>query len=225
MNPLLKQQFDQVAKEYDQQRRQLIPCFDDFYGVAAHWVNTSEDEPRVLDLGAGTGLFSSFVQKKYPKAAFTLVDLSEEMLKAAKTRFEGHSNVKYIAADYTAYRPEERYDAVISSLSIHHLIDEDKKKVFQMVFSLLKNGGVFVNADQAAGRTPFLDKSYKQLWEDEIRNGVLSTQAITSAIARRKLDLNASVSEQLKWLEEAGFVDMDNVYKYHDFAVFYARKA
>jgi tRNA (cmo5U34)-methyltransferase len=225
MNPFLKQQFDQVAKEYDQQRRQLIPCFDDFYGMAAYWVKTSEDEPRVLDLGAGTGLFSGFVQQKYPKAAFTLVDLSEEMLKAAKSRFEDYSNVKYIVADYIAYPLEERYDMVISSLSIHHLTDADKKRIFQKVFSLLKDGGVFVNADQAAGRTPYFDERFKELWEDEIRKSDLSSEAIASAIERRKLDCNASVSDQLSWLQEAGFADVDCVYKYHEFAVFYARKA
>ena len=26
--------FNQKAKEYDSERRALIPCFDDFYGVA-----------------------------------------------------------------------------------------------------------------------------------------------------------------------------------------------
>ncbi|MGN7412821.1 hypothetical protein [Paenibacillus sp. SAF-068] len=30
----VKQLFDKVAQNYDVQRKQLIPCFDDFYGMA-----------------------------------------------------------------------------------------------------------------------------------------------------------------------------------------------
>lgn len=30
----IEKQFDAVANDYDKQRKSLIPCFDDFYGIA-----------------------------------------------------------------------------------------------------------------------------------------------------------------------------------------------
>ena len=48
--------FDGAAGGYDEQRRKLIPCFDDFYGTAVSLAETRESRPRILDLGAGTGL-------------------------------------------------------------------------------------------------------------------------------------------------------------------------
>lgn len=40
--------------------------------------------PTILDLGAGTGLYSSLILAKYSKAHITLIDLSEGMLEIAK---------------------------------------------------------------------------------------------------------------------------------------------
>ncbi len=36
--------------------------------------------------------------------------------------------------------------------------------------------------------------------------------------------VNPAVEDQLSWLKEAGFTDIDYVYKYFNFAVFYAKK-
>ena len=41
--------FNQKAKEYDSERRALIPCFDDFYGVAIDCIDFEKDNPKVLD--------------------------------------------------------------------------------------------------------------------------------------------------------------------------------
>lgn len=58
----IKNAFDMAAKDYDQARKQLIPCFDDFYGTALELIPfETKDRINVLDLGAGTGLFSSLV--------------------------------------------------------------------------------------------------------------------------------------------------------------------
>lgn len=51
----IQSQFAAVASVYDRQRRELIPCFDDFYTIPialSHQVNNVQ---RILDLGAGTG--------------------------------------------------------------------------------------------------------------------------------------------------------------------------
>ncbi|OMF37798.1 SAM-dependent methyltransferase [Paenibacillus sp. FSL H8-0548] len=225
MSDIVKKQFDDVAPEYDRQRRQLIPCFDDFYGIAADLVNCSSDAPRILDLGAGTGLFSSFIRSKYPNASLTLIDLSEEMLKEAHSRFGQDPAVSYITADYTSYPYTEKYDAIISSLSIHHLTHPAKRALFQTIHGLLLDGGIFVNADQAAGTTVYWDDYYMSKWKEAIWQSGLDAKAIEASIERRKVDINATVQDQLDWLLEAGFEQNDCVYKNNLFAVFAALKS
>ncbi|CAM4525643.1 tRNA (cmo5U34)-methyltransferase [Paenibacillus endophyticus] len=225
MSDIVKKHFDAAAPHYDRQRRQLIPCFDDFYGLATHAVACANENPRILDLGAGTGLFSSFVRSKYPSASFTLIDLSEEMLKEALARFGNDPAFSYIAADYTSYSYSGQYDAVISSLSIHHLAHPAKRALFATIHALLTDGGVFVNADQAAGATPYWDEYYMSEWLKAIRKSGLSDDAINASIERRKVDINAGVEDQLSWLSEAGFAESDCIYKHHGFAVFTAIKS
>jgi tRNA (cmo5U34)-methyltransferase len=224
LSELIRQQFDAVAQNYDNERRQLIPCFDDFYGTAASWIHTDKRNPSILDLGAGTGLFSSYARHKFPGASLTLIDLSSEMLRVARERFKNNDNVQYIKADYTQFSFDQSYDIILSSLSIHHLSHAHKSKLFHTIFRLLSNGGVFVNADQAAGSSPYFDDQYKQQWEAGVRKTELSDPVIDSAMERRKLDINATVDDQLRWLREAGFKHSDCVYKYNEFAVFYSQK-
>lgn len=50
------------------------------------------------------------------------------------------------------------------------------------------------------------------------------SEEIDAAIERRNMDLDAPLTDQLRWMEEAGFRDMDCMYKYLDFAVFFGRK-
>ncbi|WP_028548409.1 class I SAM-dependent methyltransferase [Paenibacillus sp. UNC451MF] len=224
MNENVRILFNEVAQQYDQQRKQLIPCFDDFYETAIRWTYSTKESPRILDLGAGTGLLSAGILHKFPHAQLTLVDLSDKMLETARQRFADNRRIEYIVADYSQYEFDGRYDIIVSSLSIHHLRHQDKKALFHKLYTLLEEGGVFINADQAMGLTPFIDLSYKKQWEAWIRSNGLSVEAVEASIERRKLDINATVEDQILWLGETGFLDVDCVYKYNDFAIFHARK-
>ncbi|MFS0868535.1 class I SAM-dependent methyltransferase [Paenibacillus xylanilyticus] len=224
MKPSVKHLFDKVAQDYDMQRKQLIPCFNDFYGMALDLMECSKDNPRILDLGAGTGLLSGMVLQKYPNARITLMDISEKMLEMARRRFADTDQVQYVVGDYTKHAFTSSYDMIISSLSIHHLTHADKKNVFGTVYKMLKPGGLFINADQVQGRTPMTDAYYRDRWLDAIHKSGLSDEAISASIERRKVDINAKLEDQLLWLEEAGFSVADCMYKYLDFVVFYAQK-
>ncbi|OAB40222.1 class I SAM-dependent methyltransferase [Paenibacillus antarcticus] len=225
MSDLIKEQFDAVAQSYDLQRRQLIPCFDDFYSTARDWVNIDKKSPRILDIGTGTGLFAAYVQQKYPEAQLTLIDISEEMLKGARMRFGEDPNVQYISGDFATYAFDgQQYDIVISSLAIHHLAHEDKSRLFHKIYTRLTEGGIFVNADQIAGTSAYFDNLYKEQWEHTINQSGLPNEVIASAIERRKLDRNATFEDQLKWLSDAGFAEAECIYKYNEFGVFFAQK-
>jgi tRNA (cmo5U34)-methyltransferase len=84
---VLKEKFDQGANEYDRQRNHIIPCLEDLYQVISDLATINILNPKILDLGAGTGLITSYLYDRYPEAQFTLLDLSEEMLNIAKERF------------------------------------------------------------------------------------------------------------------------------------------
>lgn len=216
--------FNENASQYDSQRRKLIPCFDDFYSIPVSIINIPTSQPTVLDIGSGTGLMSSCILEKYPEAKMTLIDLSDKMMEIAKDRFSGRSNINYVTDDYTTHEFHGKFDIIVSSLSIHHLTDEEKKNLYRRVYTLLNEGGFFVNADQVLGQTPFIETLYKNDWNYKIENSGLSQEEIASAHERTKLDKMSTLEDQLNWLKDSGFEDVDCVYKYYNFVVMFARK-
>ena len=218
----IQQVFDAAAADYDQLRRILIPCFDDFYKTAVEVIPFNRTAPlKALDLGAGTGLYSGRVQAVFPNAEFTLLDLATEMLEKAKTRFrQMGKSPKILIGDYVETDWECLYDLIISGLSIHHLANLEKEHLYQRIYKALKPGGIFVNADQVLGKTPELDKRYRQHGLDSVRALRISDEQLKAALQRMEYDRMATLDEQLSWLEAAGFQDVDCWYKNFSFAVF-----
>ena len=209
--------FDITAATYDADRARLIPCYDAFYRRTTDLIPAGAR--NILDLGAGTGLLSAFVRQWYPEAHIILADLSEPMIEKARARFEDDANVTFEVTDYTRAPITGTYDAIVSALSIHHIDDDAKRSLFAKIFSALRPGGVFVNAEQVAGPTPALDELYKKLWLQQVREAGATPDQIADSLYRQQDDRCASVEDQLDWLREAGFADVDCWFKDNRFAV------
>jgi tRNA (cmo5U34)-methyltransferase len=222
---LVKTAFDEGAQTYDRARRQLIPCFDDFYSTALALIpHQPTANFRVLDLGAGTGLLSFLVARKFTKARITLMDISQEMLGKARERFAGmEERLEFVAGDY-ANGFAGQFDVVISALSIHHLTDADKIKLFKNIYDALPDGGIFINAEQILGPTPHIEQVYHETWLRQIRDLGVSDTDLNAALERMKADKMAPLSSQLEWLRQAGFTSVHCWYQHHRFAVFSGQK-
>jgi len=216
----VKEKFGNVSKKYDSQRRYLIPCFEDFYHTCLPLIKSVPNAKRVLDVGAGTGLFSQFVYEKNPNLHFTLADISSPMLSVAKERFKGMDNFDFIELDLSKDRIPGKYDIVISGLAIHHLEDANKLQLYINIFNSLNEDGLFINADQVSGRSILFDSLFKYEWRETVSHSGLDHEALIQAFERTKLDRLAPLDVQLKMLEKAGFNEVDCIYKNLSFAVF-----
>lgn len=129
------EEFNKTAAYYDDWVQKALPCYGEVFAIILELLPTINDEQMtVLDLGAGTGLFSKHVLARLPKAHFVLWDVAEEMLNVAKERFARHSDqFEYVVDDYRRLDRIDNVDIVISSLSIHHLVDSDKQKLFNRI--------------------------------------------------------------------------------------------
>lgn len=213
--------FSGAAEDYDALRRKLVPCFDSLYGAAleliAHWAPVMP--MRILDLGAGTGLFSAMLLRNFPASSIRLVDASNGMLREARRRFAMDSNVEFVQADMTRGELGGPWDLVISALAIHHLADEEKINLFKEIRRSLRPGGLFVNCEQVAGPSDDLDRLYEQQWLDQVRALCASDADIAKAQQRMAYDRCSSMGDQLEWMNEAGLVDVDCIFKAWRFAV------
>ncbi|MBL1203638.1 MAG: class I SAM-dependent methyltransferase [Nostoc sp. GBBB01] len=218
----IQEAFNNSAADYDQLRRILIPCFDDFYKTAVEIIpNNRSASLKILDLGAGTGLYSGMVQSVFPNAKFTLLDLAFEMLEKAQLRFSKMGKFpRILIGNYVEVDLGDSYDLVISALSIHHLPDSDKQSLYQKVYNILNPGGMFVNADQVSGKTTDLEKLYRQHWLNSVLALGISHEDLKAAQKRMEYDCMTPLGVQLRWLEAAGFQNVDCWYKNFSFTVF-----
>ena len=221
----IEQQFNLIAEEYDANRRKFIPCFDDFYQGTTKFIASGIPAPkRVLDLGAGTGLLSSFWFQYFPTAEYVLVDIAEDMLQVARKRFSGMNTVSCEIVDYSKAFPGGSFDVVVSALSIHHLENEDKAQLFARIYDVLPSGGVFVNYDQfCVGQLEF-SAWFDEYWEEQLANSGLKEHDIRLWKERRKLDRECSVEQEIDMLRLCRFQAVQCVYSCQKFAVIAAIK-
>ena len=191
----IQEQFNLVAKEYDENRRKFIPCFDDYYVSSTDFIaRTLDFEPkRIFDLGSGTGLLPSFWFKYFPNAEYVLCDIAEEMLEFAKKRFAGFQNVKFEVLDYSKNLPCGKDDLILSALSIHHLEHEAKKSLFKNIRSALSESGLFVNYDQFCCENPEMNEKIERHWISGIKSSGISESEYNRWLERKKLDRECSI--------------------------------
>ena len=225
MNNKIAEQFNSIAKEYDINREKFIPCFNDYYIKTTDFLtHTIEDAHSILDLGAGTGLLSSFWYKYFPNAKYVLVDIAEDMLDVAKRRFDGIENVTFENMNYINELPCGTFDVIISALSIHHLDNNQKKSLFSKIYDKLLPGGIFINYDQFCADTKKIDNAFNSYWEEKIYNSGLTKEDIERWKTRRLLDKECSVSSEIKMLKETNFNNVNCIFSNQKFSVIYADK-
>lgn len=213
--------FDIAAKDYDQTRRKYISCFDDFYGIAIEQIPyDSDDSFRILDLGAGTGLLSSLVKDLFPLCKITLTDISSEMLKKARKRLGYSDSISYIENDYIKDEIPGEYDVVISALSLHHSTQIELNSIVSKINKSLRNGGIFINADQILGRTPEIEVAYEKAWLAQAKSSGCTENEITVALKRMEADQTLPLSTQINLLEQEGFENTNCWYQHYRYAVY-----
>jgi tRNA (cmo5U34)-methyltransferase len=221
--------FDAAAQDYDRTRRQLIPCFDDFYQTVIERLPFAGCEaPRVLDLGAGTGLLAAGILAAHPSVDVTLVDVAEAMLAQARTRLfraAEAGRAHFLVSDLAKLELPGSFDAVVSALAIHHLEAASKRDLFVRVRRALRPGGLFLNADQIRGSTPRLEAIHKAAWLAQVKERGVSPKDLFAAQERMEFDRTDTLEAQLAWLKDAGFCDVGCYFQHYMFAVFGGFKA
>lgn len=221
----IEEQFNRVAEEYDANRKKFIPCFDDYYESTTKLIVSNIVKPkRILDLGAGTGLLSYFWYEQCPSSEYVLVDIADEMLNVARRRFTGIDSVSYQIMDYSDSLPNGDFDVIASALSIHHLENAQKEKLFERIYDKLPSGGVFVNYDQFCGGQPEMNAWFDSYWENQLENSGLTENDIVLWKERRELDRECSVEEEIEMLRRCKFRTVKCIYSYHKFSVIAAIK-
>lgn len=117
---------------------------------------------------------------------------------------------------------EGQYDAIVSSLALHHLVTgAEKQRFYKRAFDRLAPGGVFYSADIVLGANEALQEAYMRLWRAFMLRRVPESEIDAKWIPKYEAeDHPAPLLDHLTWLAEAGFGEIDVVWKRYNFAVY-----
>ena len=188
----VKEIFDAAASRYDKRRQVVLPCFDEFYhSILRGLPFDREQKIKVLDLGAGTGLVGALILGIYGRASLLAVDVSQKMLAKAEERFAGDKRAICRTLDYGADALPGGFQALVSALSIHHLSNPDKKRLFAKAYDALEPDGVFINADLVKGSTPDVERQHQEAWRRHLEQTGLSRGELDEIYERMAYDITA----------------------------------
>lgn len=170
-----------------------------------------EQVERCVDLGTGDGRLLALVHSRYPDAEGIGLDSSAAMLDRAKERFDGGTRAELRDHDLATPLPDTKAaEVVVSGLAIHHLEHARKRELFGEVHGLLAPGGVFANLDLVRSASARLHERFRR----EI-----------GRVEDDPTDRLAGLDEQMGWLRDIGFAEVDCHFKWLEMALIVAVKA
>jgi putative AdoMet-dependent methyltransferase len=140
---------DAEAADYDQVvLNEDDPIRAKYLEVLAWVVQRAQIGPtsRVLELGSGTGNLSRLIANC---GELVSVDVSEKMEAVAKLKLGHLTHRQFIKADILEVFSQGlgQFDAVVSTYAVHHLSNQEKQQLFELVFHALLPGGRAVFGD------------------------------------------------------------------------------
>ncbi len=227
-----------LVEDFLRDRQRLLPLLDVQEALIERvFERRPGSVERFLDIGAGDGPMSELVLRVHPQAQAVLVDYSEPMLGRVEARLGPASPGRWQAAradlrepSWVQALPPGPFDGAISSFAIHHLPGERKRALFGEVFELLVPGAIFVNLDFVLIGPPLSGLFDEQMVANAValehdHGGDRSAEQVQSdMLADSGDDQPDGAEDQLRWLREAGFEDVELHFKWAEAAIFGAVK-
>lgn len=180
-----------------------------------------DDLFHVVELGCGTGGLAWAILDFFPNARLTALDGSPSMLSHATVANRTYADrARFAAFDLADQGWLPRLtgaDCVVSSLTLHHLVDEEKHRLFAQIGRRLSPRGAFLLADLVMPQRPEARRLFADTWD---RNAAEQSTTPETILAFEEsqwnyfrypdpVDRPSSLFDQLGWLRSAGFAVAD----------------
>jgi tRNA (cmo5U34)-methyltransferase len=199
---------------------------------------------HILDLCCGEGILTRALLDRFPGYYVHGFDGSAKMIERVQTLLAGYgehfaSRLFDLAGKDWRELPWPVH-AVVSSLAIHHLDAAQKQDLFRGIFAMLAPGGVFIIADLIQPVTQLSTDLSGKMWDEAVRERSLHLDGNLVGYEHflkikwnsfvypeqdpDPMDKMSPLFDQLKWLEQAGFADVDVFWVKAGHAIFGGRK-
>ncbi|HEY7983937.1 MAG TPA: class I SAM-dependent methyltransferase [Ktedonobacterales bacterium] len=182
----------------------------------------------VVEMAAGGGALAHAVLQAFPRCRYVALDGSSVMrahLAQALAPFGDRLSVSHFALEESAWHAElpSPLRCVVSSLAVHHLTDEQKQSLFAELARRIEPGGALLLADIVEAANSRVEQVFARQWDESTRAQSLALHGDLSAYeafhadnwnyytgaGKDDLDKPSRLADQLLWLRDAGFEQVD----------------
>ncbi len=220
----------------------FVPDRDEQFQVITSLLAGLPAQAAILELCCGEGLLAEKVLTSYPNCHVTALDGSQEMLRRARARlarFEARAKLGAFNLAAPDWRdPQSQFDGVVSSLAIHHLPGLEKRSLFKRIYQMLNPGGVLVVADVLEVVGEAAKKQAADQMDEIVRRQSLEQTGGLDAynffiregwntfryLDPEDIDKPSPLLDQLKWMEEVGFGEVNVCWLRAGHAIFCGRR-
>ena len=209
----------------------FVPARADQIAALVGLIPARADEAfTVAELASGDGMLARAVLNAFPACRYLALDGSAVMREQVRMRLAAYGD----RVEVRPFRMEEQawrvalprpLRCVLSSLCVHHLEAEEKRRLFADMAARLEPGGALLLADVVEPAAPWLALLYARQYDEIVRRQSLAAYGDLRGFERFQaaewnyfahdygkpdsIDHPSPLGEQLAWLREAGFTLVD----------------
>ena len=218
----ITEHFERAAARFDAYFYRVMPRYEELLQALVESLPFEKSAPiSVVDLGCGTGNLTRAVTLAFPVASVLCIDVAENMLAMAREKLGRNEKIVFRQGDVRTVPLPGPYDAIVSSMVLHHVDVTEKPALYRRLYDALRPGGVFFVIDILRSNNGHLQNMYLEKWKDFMRQNELPEDTIEEQVTlHRQEDRPATLEEELAILREAGFSSVDVVLKQYYVTLF-----
>ena len=222
--PIKKQfEFDEeVAGVFDDMLLRSVPFYKENLNLQINILkNLLQKKDKVIDLGSSTGTFLIELSKKIENLNLIGIDSSNAMIKKAKEKAKAfNSNANFIKADFLNYDLSNS-KAIIANYTIQFIRPLKREKLIQKIYNSLRNEGIFLMSEKLITENKKLNKIMIDLYyQYKKQKGYSEYEIATKREALENVLIPYTMQENIEMLKNAGFKDIDIIFRWNNFATF-----
>jgi len=199
--------------------------------ILATFLNLIPAEPddafTGVELAPGAGWLTNGILSRFSHARMIGLDGSPAMMEATKSTL----GVNASRADLRLFRLEDPawpdtlpdgLRCIVSSLAIHHLDHDAKRKLYRRLFDKLESGGALLILDMVEATSESARRTYARAWDADVRRQSIEfteSRDLWDQFVADKwnlydypdpgFDIPSPLIDHFLWLREAGFEGID----------------
>jgi len=172
----------------------------------------------LLDLGCGTVLELDEIFKVLPGIKVTGIDLTQEMLNKLKQKHPDKSLHLICGSFFDTPFGISNYGYTISFQTLHHFSHDLKARLYQKIHHALTPDGIYIECDYMVENQEEEDFYYAENLRIRKELGISSTEFY-------HYDTPCTITNQIAMLKNAGFLDVEKVFRVENTTILVARKS